>query len=116
MVSTTFGEEALAKTAHQPGESDSPLDPEDWGKLRVLAHQMLDGALDEIQTIRERPVWRPVPAPIRALFGSGLPANGEALDQIYAEYRRLIAPYDSGNRHPRFFGWVQGGGNVAGFL
>jgi aromatic-L-amino-acid/L-tryptophan decarboxylase len=25
-------------------------------------------------------------------------------------------PYGAGNTHPRFFGWVQGGGNVAGIL
>ena len=27
-----------------------------------------------------------------------------------------IAPYGSGNRHPGFMGWVQGGGTVAGMM
>ena len=32
------------------------------------------------------------------------------------DFRRLVQPYATGNLHPRFMGWVHGGGNPVGML
>lgn len=40
------------------------LDPDDWGNMRALAHRMVDDAITYLETIRERPVWQPVPEEI----------------------------------------------------
>ncbi len=37
------------------------LDPVDWPSARAQGHRMLDDILDYIETIRERPVWQPIP-------------------------------------------------------
>jgi glutamate/tyrosine decarboxylase-like PLP-dependent enzyme len=39
-----------------------------------------------------------------------------ALGDIYRDFQRLVLPYGAGNDHPRFFGWVNGGGTAAGIL
>lgn len=93
------------------------LDPKDWRRFRELAHAMLDEAIGEIETLRERPVWRPVPLEVREAFAtSKLPLEGSPIADVYADFRQLIAPYATGNRHPRFLGWVHGGGTPSGML
>ena len=37
------------------------LDPADWKEMRALAHRMVDDAITYLETVRERPVWKPVP-------------------------------------------------------
>lgn len=37
------------------------LDPENWDEMRALAHRMVDDALTYLETVRERPVWQPIP-------------------------------------------------------
>jgi aromatic-L-amino-acid decarboxylase len=93
------------------------LDPKDWQRFRALAHTMLDEAIGDVETIRDRPVWQPVPADIRhELASAKLPLHGTSLETIYDDFRRSIAPYATGNRHPRFFGWVHGNGTPTGML
>ena len=41
------------------------LDPEDWGKMRSLAHKMVDDAVDYLETVGDKPVWQPVPQAIK---------------------------------------------------
>src|SRR5262249_60973892 len=53
-----------------PGET---LDPESWDETRALAHRMLDHMIDYVATIRERPVWQPIPDVVRAQFRESLP-------------------------------------------
>jgi glutamate/tyrosine decarboxylase-like PLP-dependent enzyme len=38
------------------------------------------------------------------------------LAEVHAEVREKVLPYGSGNGHPGFMGWVQGGGSVVGML
>lgn len=96
---------------------DGPtLDPEDWSELRALGHQMLDDMLDGIARLRERPVWTPVPDEVRASFSEALPTKPAALESVYRDFQRRIQPYAAGNTHPRFMGWVQGGGTALGAL
>jgi aromatic-L-amino-acid decarboxylase len=96
--------------------SGETLDPDDWGALREQGHRMLDDMFDYIADIRERPVWRPIPAEARERFREDLPRAGGDLDDIYREFSDYIAPYTAGNVHPGFMGWVNGGGTAVGML
>jgi aromatic-L-amino-acid/L-tryptophan decarboxylase len=101
----------------QPDPRDElDLDPRDWIAVRAQAHSMLDDILDFMEGIRARPVWQPIPPAIRASLRERLPVEAQPLRQIHAEFMARILPYGSGNVHPRFFGWVNGGGNVFGML
>jgi glutamate/tyrosine decarboxylase-like PLP-dependent enzyme len=92
------------------------LDPQDWNEFRALAHRMMDDTIDYIAKIRERPVWQPAPAAVRATFKTGVPREAEALDDVYREFVDNVVPYAAGNVHPGFMGWVHGGGNAVGML
>jgi glutamate/tyrosine decarboxylase-like PLP-dependent enzyme len=94
----------------------SSLDPEDWSEVRALGHRMLDDMLDWVATVRERPVWRHMPAALREELRVPVPEKGTPLPALYEDFRRLILPFSSANEHPRMMGWVNGGGNPAGYL
>jgi aromatic-L-amino-acid/L-tryptophan decarboxylase len=97
-------------------EPSQTLDPQDWNELRALGHRMLDDMIDHVATVRERPVWRPIPDAVRARFRDGLPRGPSELNGVYREFLDFIAPYATGNVHPGFMGWVHGGGSVVGML
>ena len=91
-------------------------DPADWRHYQTLAHRMVDELAADMDALRQGPVWRPMPDAVRHYFLSdALPAPA-ALDAVYQDYLRLIAPYASGNRHAGFMGWAQGAGLPAGVL
>ena len=92
------------------------LDPADWSSLRVLGHRMLDDMFDNLMNVSSGPVWQPMPASVRAAWQEHLPRAGTDPAQVYDDFLRLIVPYVVGNRHPRFFGWVHGGGTPVGML
>jgi glutamate/tyrosine decarboxylase-like PLP-dependent enzyme len=92
------------------------LDPDDWDAVRALGHRMFDDMLDWLQSARDRPVWQHMPEAARAELRAPLPASGTDLATLYADFRRLVLPYGAGNEHPRFMGWVNGGGTAAGLL
>jgi glutamate/tyrosine decarboxylase-like PLP-dependent enzyme len=92
------------------------LDPTDWQEARALGHRMLDDMFDYLEDIRLRPVWRPIPDDVRQNFDGRLPVRPTPLASVYREFTQTILPYSSGNVHPAFMGWVQGGGTVAGML
>jgi aromatic-L-amino-acid decarboxylase len=77
---------------------------------------MLDDMFDHLRGLREQPVWRPVPKAVRDAHHTALPLQPEALDQVYKTFVNDILPYGSGNLHPGFMGWVQGGGTPVGML
>ena len=95
---------------------DRNLDPADWPGFRAQAHRMLDDILDYVETIRERPVWQPIPDEVRARVRQPLPAKPTALAEVHGAFMRDVLPYATGNSHPGFMGWVHGGGNPAGML
>jgi hypothetical protein len=97
-------------------EANETLDPTDWTSFRAQAHRMLDDMLGYIETIRERPVWQPVPDEVRAHFRSPAPRSGADLAQVHAEFMREVLPYAQGNVHPGFMGWVNGGGTPVGMV
>jgi aromatic-L-amino-acid/L-tryptophan decarboxylase len=92
------------------------LDPKDWNAFRRLAHRALDEALDFVESVRERPVWQPVPADIRTQLTEALPVDETPLETVYQHFRTAILPYATGNLHPRFFGWVHGTGQAGNIL
>jgi aromatic-L-amino-acid/L-tryptophan decarboxylase len=94
----------------------SRLDPEDWDEFRVLAHAALDGMIDHVRTVRERPVWTPAPPEVRALFAAELPKQGAPLDEALKLFDEAIKPYATGNLHPAFMGWVHGAGTPVGMV
>lgn len=93
------------------------LDPKDWSAFRRVAHEALNDALDFLETVRERPVWKPVPPEIRAqLLNEALPVDESPLETVYEQFRTRILPYATGNVHPRFFGWVHGAGQAGNIV
>ena len=96
--------------------SRTTLDPENWSDLRALGHQMMDDMIDHLSTIATQPVWQKMPDDVRAHFTTPLPASGANLLEIYDDFSKNIKPYATGNTHPRFFGWVHGGGNPISML
>jgi aromatic-L-amino-acid decarboxylase len=100
-----------------PAESESPtLDPVDWMEARALGHRMLEDMFDYLEQIRARPAWQPIPVGVRGAFHAPLPSGPTRMAAVYREFTQLILPYSSGNVHPAFMGWVQGGGTVTGML
>jgi len=89
---------------------ESTLDPSDWSEFRPLAHRMLDDMIDYIATLRNREVWQPMPDEVKERLNEPLPWQGEDPAKVYAQFKRDILPYPSGNLHPRFWGWVRGTG------
>ena len=77
---------------------------------------MLDDILDYTEQIRERPVWQPIPQPVRERFQKPLPQKPANLAHLHETFLREILPYSVGNAHPRFMGWVHGGGTPVGML
>lgn len=92
------------------------LDPEDWTVARRQAHRMLDDMLDHLEHIRDKPVWRSMPAEVRDALRAPLPLTPEPLEDIHAEFLASVLPYAGGNLSPGFMGWVQGGGTLPGML
>jgi glutamate/tyrosine decarboxylase-like PLP-dependent enzyme len=96
--------------------AEESLDPDDWDELRSLGHRMVDDLLTYLQTVRERPVWRPIPADVRSFFKGPVPRKPEGAEQAYADFREQVLPHPMGNIHPRFWGWVMGTGTPLGAL
>jgi aromatic-L-amino-acid decarboxylase len=95
---------------------EETLDPQDWDAMRALGHRMVDDMLDWLESAREREVWQPVPAGVKAHFQQPLPAGPTAPAEVYADFREYILPYPMGNTHPRFWSWVMGNGTALGML
>jgi glutamate/tyrosine decarboxylase-like PLP-dependent enzyme len=92
------------------------LDPDDWGEMRALAHRMVDDAITYLETVRERPVWQPVPDEVAARFDAPAPDKPAGADAVYQEFLESVFPYPMGNIHPRFWAWYMGNGTVFGAL
>jgi len=92
------------------------LDPTDWRDLRRLGHRMLDDMFDHLAGQAEGPVWRKMPAALRAELQTPLPRGPGDAAAAYERFRRLVLPYATGNLHPAFMGWVHGGGTAIGML
>jgi len=95
---------------------EETLDPSDWEAVRALSHRIMDDAVDHLRDVRERPVWRDMPAAVRASFTEQLPRGATPLDAVYRQVAETVMPYPMGNVHPRFWSWYMGAGNFTGAL
>ncbi len=98
----------------QPREES--LDPQDWEAMRALGHRMVDDMLTYLQTVRERPVWQPVPDRVKQNLKKPLPKGPQSPEDAYHDFVQDVLPYPLGNIHPRFWGWVMGNGTPFGVL
>jgi aromatic-L-amino-acid decarboxylase len=94
---------------------EQTLDPQDWDELRQLGHQMLDDMFAFLQSIRERPAWRPVPDEVRKSLSGPVPIEPEGADRAYEDFKNNVLPYPIAI-HPRFWAWVCGTGSPGGML
>ena len=46
-------------------DRNDSLDPSDWSGLRALGHRMVDDMFDHLRSLRDGPVWRPMPEAVR---------------------------------------------------
>jgi aromatic-L-amino-acid decarboxylase len=96
--------------------AEETLDPDSWEELRALGHRMVDDMFSYYETLRDRPVWQPMPPAIRQEFAQSLPVRGQGAPEVYQDFLRTVLPYVTGNTHPRFWGWVCGNGSGMAML
>jgi len=97
-------------------EREESLDPDDWQAMRALGHRMVDDMMTYLETVRERPVWQPIPDRVKTSLQESLPLAPQDPSQVYQEFVENVLPYPMGNIHPRFWGWVIGTGTPLGML
>ena len=97
-------------------QDEATLDPTDWSVAKKRMYQMVDDAIEYLSTLRDRPVWQPMPEDSQQVFNRDLPLKPEDTDQIDAELKTHILPYTMGNVHPRFWAWYMGAGSVSGVI
>lgn len=95
---------------------NTSLDPENWDDFRRQMHEVADRLVDNMQGLPDQPAWRPVPADVIDAIDEPLPKAGRGTDTTVKMLEELILPYPAGNTHPRFMGWVQGGGTTGSLL
>jgi aromatic-L-amino-acid decarboxylase len=95
---------------------EETLDPQDWERMRELAHRMVDDMMSYLEGVRERPVWQPIPAEVRAYLNQPLPIEGQGAERAYQDFVEYVLPHPLGNIHPRFWGWVNGTGTPFAML
>jgi glutamate/tyrosine decarboxylase-like PLP-dependent enzyme len=77
---------------------------------------MVDDMFDYYETLRERPVWQPMPTATRQRFRQPLPVDPQGAAGVYEDFLQDVLPYVTGNTHPRFWGWVCGNGSGMAML
>lgn len=95
---------------------DETLDPQNWDEMRAMGHRMLDDVFDDLERVRSRAVWQRLPDSAKASLKVRAPHDEQPIEEVYEEFRRNVEPYALGNRHPKFWGWVIGGGTPVGVL
>jgi glutamate/tyrosine decarboxylase-like PLP-dependent enzyme len=103
------------RTIAMPADEET-LDPADWAAAKTLAHRVVDESVAYLRDVRERPVWRDMPAEVKGFFEAPLPRSGTPLAEVYAQVAENVMPYPMGNIHPRFWSWYMGASNFAGAL
>ncbi|WP_296744468.1 pyridoxal-dependent decarboxylase [Mesorhizobium sp.] len=96
--------------------ADETLDPPDWADIEALSHRIVEDAVGYLKDVRDRPVWREMPAEARAFFGAPLPRSPAPIADVYGEVSRNVMAYPMGNIHPRFWAWYMGSSNFTGAL
>lgn len=92
------------------------LDPADWEALRLLGHRMVDDMMEYLRTAGDRKAWEKIPGDVRQQLDQPLPQGPQKAAAVYEDFLHNVLPYNTNNIHPRFWGWVQGGGTPFGML
>ncbi|HEY4205394.1 MAG TPA: pyridoxal-dependent decarboxylase [Puia sp.] len=92
------------------------LDPPDWEALRLLGHRMVDDMMEYLRTAGERKAWEEMPGDRKQELQQPLPKGPQKATAVYEDFLHNVLPYNINNVHPRFWGWVQGGGTPFGML
>jgi aromatic-L-amino-acid decarboxylase len=95
---------------------EETLDPTDWEAMRELGHRMVDDMMSYLETVRQRPVWQPIPEEVKMALKQPLPLEPQSAEHAYQDFLENVLPHPMGNIHPRFWGWVQGTGTPLGML
>ena len=95
---------------------EESLDPQDWSVMKELGHRMVDDIMDYLKTVRDRPVWQPIPETVKNRLDLPLPVKPEGPEKAYRDFLDNVLPHPMGNIHPRFWGWVIGTGTPLGAL
>jgi glutamate/tyrosine decarboxylase-like PLP-dependent enzyme len=109
----------MKHTAPYPSEdetSEESLDPADWDQMRDLGRRMVDDIMRYLQTVRDRPLWQPIPSEVKAFFRQPLPRQSQGAEGVYRDFKKYVLPYPMGTIHPRFWAWVIGTGTPLGAL
>jgi len=96
--------------------NEETLDPSNWQAMEQLGMHMITDMMKNLETVRDRKVWQAPTAEVKKFFQQPPPANGSAIETIYADFKTNILPYPTGNIHPRFWGWVMGNGSPFAML
>jgi glutamate/tyrosine decarboxylase-like PLP-dependent enzyme len=119
MMTDTIEDITAGSDLHElaDGAAEIDLDP-DWDTARQVAHRAIDGMIDYLRDVGERPVWQaPPPGALDRLRADApLPVAGTDLGAVVAQVQRDVLPYPVGNISPRFWGWVMGSGTMSGVL
>ena len=99
-----------------PRAATETLDPDDWGEALAVSRSILEDAIGYLRDVRDRPVWRDMPAEVRAAFDAPLPRGPTPLAEVYREVAANVMAYPMGNVHPRFWSWYMGASNFTGAL
>jgi glutamate/tyrosine decarboxylase-like PLP-dependent enzyme len=87
------------------------VDPKDIGALGTDLHALLDTCIDTMKTTRDD-FWNPPDnKALAAQFSLADNDNGSDTKAVYDKLRAIM-PYGSNQKHPRWWGWVNGGGNM----
>jgi glutamate/tyrosine decarboxylase-like PLP-dependent enzyme len=86
-------------------------------EFRSAAHSLVDSVADHLAALSSKPVWQPMPEPLREqLLGMPLPEHPAALAELVANTSGDVLPHAMGNGHPAFFGWVNPPPSDAGII
>ncbi|WFP78619.1 aspartate aminotransferase family protein [Mesorhizobium sp. WSM4906] len=103
-------------TLQETALMDETLDPPDWAEMQALSHRIVEEAVAYLKDVRDRPVWREMPAEVRAFFSAPLPREPASIADVYGDVARNVMAYPMGNIHPRFWSWFMGSSNFTGAL
>lgn len=96
--------------------SETTLDPDEWDEVGFAFHQAVDQCMNNMKSVRNRPVWQPVAKESVLRQNVPVPTGERSLYELNSFFNESILPFSNGNTHPRFFGWVHGSGNIAGVM
>ncbi len=97
-------------------ETSSPLDPDDWEEFREHLSAAADRLVDHVRQQRHWPVWQEMPPQVSEHLLDPVGPDGLGAGKAWELLEDTILPFGVGNVHPRFMGWVHGGGTAGGLI